>query len=73
MEKLTENVIHVTGFDVFRGFTKANPSWDAVSQLPDFVDFNGKRFSIVKHRVPVTYSAVDDKIKEIWINQPMVC
>lgn len=73
MEQLPENVIHVTGFGVFRGFTQSNPSWDAVSILPDHLELNGKRYDIVKHNVPVTYTAVDNKVQEIWSKNPKVC
>lgn len=73
MEQLPQNVIHVTGFGVFRGFTKSNPSWEAVSILPDHLECDGKRYDIVKHNVPVTYTAVDDKVQEIWSKNPKVC
>lgn len=72
MEKFPENVIHVTGFGVFRGFTSINPSWEAVKQMPDHINYNGQTIQIVKHQVPVTYDAVDKKIHEIWANKPMV-
>lgn len=67
-----ENLIHVTGFGPFRGFTKSNPSWEAVSLLPDYIIHNGQQISIVKHEIPVTYKAVDQKIKEIWASKPKV-
>lgn len=69
---LVENVIHVTGFGVFRGFTEKNPSWEAVSRLPDTIDINNKQFAIVKHEVPVTYADVDAKIQDIWEQTPKV-
>lgn len=72
MENTLENVIHVTGFGVFRGFTDTNPSWEAVSRLPEAVEINHKRFPIVKHEVPVTYADVNEKIKDIWTQKPKV-
>ena len=72
MENIPENVIHVTGFGVFRGFTSTNPSWEAVNQLPDHITHNGETIPIVKHQVPVTYDAVDKKISEIWLKKPKV-
>lgn len=72
MEKLPENVIHVTGFGVFRGFTQSNPSWEAVSLLPEYIESNQQRIKIVKHEVPVTYNAVDEKVQEIWSSNPKV-
>lgn len=72
MEKIPENVIHVTGFGPFRGFTKTNPSWEAVKQLPDSIEYNGQEIPIVKHEVPVTYCAVDKKVDEIWETKPKV-
>lgn len=70
MEKHPENVIHVTGFGPFRGFTESNPSWTAVSQLPDHIVHNGQQIPIIKHEIPVTYAAVDKKVKEIWASKP---
>lgn len=72
MENLPENVIHVTGFGVFRGFTKKNPSWETVSQLPNHIVHNGQMIPIVKHEVPVNYADVDRKIQEIWSTKPKV-
>lgn len=72
MEHIPENAIHVTGFGVFRGFTSKNPSWEAVSQLPDHIEHNGQTIPIVKHQVPVTYEAVDKKVHEIWSTKPKV-
>lgn len=72
MENFPENVIHVTGFGVFRGFTSVNPSWEAVKQLPDHINHNGQTIPIVKHQVSVTYEAVDKKIHEIWSKKPKV-
>lgn len=72
MEHFPENVIHVTGFGVFRNFTSTNPSWEAVSQLPDHIIHNGQMIPIVKHQVPVTYDGVDRKIHEIWSKKPKV-
>lgn len=69
---MPENVIHVTGFGVFRGFTKKNPSWEAVSQLPNHIIYNEQTISIVKHEVPVTYADVDKKVQEIWSSKPKV-
>lgn len=69
---IQENVIHVTGFGVFRGFTSTNPSWEAVKQLPDHIIHDGKAIQIVKHQVSVTYEAVDKKIHEIWSKKPKV-
>lgn len=72
MENFSENAIHVTGFGVFRGFTKANPSWETVSKLPDHIVHNGQTIAIVKHEVPVTYADVDKKVQEIWSTKPKV-
>lgn len=72
MDHLPENVIHVTGFGVFRGFTTANPSWEAVSQLPGHIMHNDQTIPIVKHEVPVSYDIVDEKIQEIWSRKPKV-
>lgn len=72
MENAFDNVIHVTGFGVFRGFADTNPSWEAVSRLPEAVEINNKRFAIVKHEVPVTYADVNEKIKDIWTQKPKV-
>lgn len=72
MSNLPENVIHVTGFGVFRGFTEKNPSWQAVNQLPDYIIHNGQPIAIVKHEIPVTYVAVDQKVQEIWASKPKV-
>lgn len=72
MEKLPENVIHVTGFGVFRGFSKSNPSWEAVSKLPDQIVHNNHTIPIVKHEVPVEYTAVDEKVQHIWSSKPKV-
>lgn len=72
MENFPDNVIHVTGFGVFRGFTSVNPSWEAVKQLPNHIVHNGETIPIVKHQVPVTYDAVDKKIHEIWSKKPKV-
>lgn len=70
--KSASRIIQVTGFDVFNGFETSNPSWAAVSLLPDTIQLNGQSFSIQKHKVPVTYSAVDAKIDELWTNRPVV-
>lgn len=72
MENFPDNVIHVTGFGVFRGFTSKNPSWEAVRQLPDQIIHNGQMIPIVKHQVPVTYEGVDKKFHEIWSKKPKV-
>lgn len=72
METLPEDVIHVTGFGPFRGFTKSNPSWEAVSLLPEYIEYKGQHIAILKHEIPVTYVAVDQKIKEIWTSKPRV-
>lgn len=72
MAQLPESTIHVTGFDVFRGFTKSNPSWEAVSLLPDQFELDQQLIKIVKHQVPVTYAAVDKKLAEIWASNPKV-
>lgn len=72
MGTLPENVIHVSGFGPFRGFTTSNPSWEAVSILPDYIVHNGEKIPIVKHYIPVTYTAVDQKIHEIWSSNPKV-
>lgn len=72
MENLPENVIHVTGFGVFRGFTETNPSWEAVSQLPNHIIHNDQAIPIVKHEVSVTYAEVDKKVQEIWSSKPKV-
>lgn len=72
MSNTPENVIHVSGFGVFRGFTETNPSWEAVSRLPDQIVHNDQSILIVKHKIPVTYAAVDKKIHEIWSSKPKV-
>lgn len=64
--------IHVTGFDVFDGFEELNPSWAAVTLLPDRITFNDETFSISKHKVPVTYCDVDTKVDELWKDKPVV-
>lgn len=72
MSNLPEDVIHVTGFGVFRGFTNNNPSWEAVSQLPEYIVHNGQAIAILKHEIPVTYVAVDKIVQEIWSSKPKV-
>lgn len=72
MGKVPENSIHVTGFGPFRNFTKSNPSWEAVSLLPNNIVHSGQSILIVKHEVPVTYAAVDQKVHEIWSSKPKV-
>lgn len=72
MSNTPENVIHISGFGVFRGFTETNPSWEAVSRLPDHIVHNNQTILIVKHKIPVTYAAVDKKIQEIWSSKPKV-
>lgn len=72
MSHLPEDVIHVTGFGVFRGFATSNPSWEAVSQLPEYIVHNGQAIAILKHEIPVTYVAVDKIVKEIWSSRPKV-
>jgi len=64
------NIIHVTGFDVFDGFESVNPSWAAVSLLPTTVNVGGTHYCIQKHKVPVTYTAVDTKVPELWTDNP---
>lgn len=64
--------IKVTGFDVFNGFEDVNPSWAAVSLLPDKIEFNDEQFIVQKHKVPVTYCAVDAKVDELWADRPVV-
>lgn len=66
------NIVHVTGFDVFGGFENVNPSWEAVSLLPKLVTVGGSSYSIQKHKVPVTYTAVDTKVPELWTDNPAV-
>lgn len=72
MQKIPEDKIHVTGFGPFRGFATSNPSWDAVSQLPDYIEHNGQSIEIIKHEIPVTYYDVDKKWHEIWSTKPRV-
>lgn len=66
------NVIHVTGFGPFRQFEAGNPSWDAVSRLPDFIEHNDRKLTIEKHKVPVTYEAVDEIVPKLWKTKPLV-
>lgn len=65
-------LIHVTGFGEFSGFEKVNPSWEAVSLLPDSLDVNGTSYAIQKHRVPVAYNEVDAKVPTLWKDNPAV-
>lgn len=70
--KIHSKLIHVTGFDVFNGFESVNPSWEAVQLLPNSIELNGITYSIQKHKVPVSYGAVDAKIDELWTDSPAV-
>lgn len=69
---LSNDIIHVTGFGRFRGFTETNPSWEAVSLLPIEIEFNDKKFIIEKHEVAVTYEAVDKIVPALWAQNPKV-
>lgn len=66
------NVIHVTGFGPFRGFTDKNPSWEAVSRLPDHIEHNDMKLTVKKHNVAVTYDAVDEIVPKLWQTKPLV-
>lgn len=66
------NVIHVTGFGPFRGFHITNPSWEAVSLLPDEIEYDKNTFRIKKHRVSVEYDAVNDVVPTLWSDNPTV-
>lgn len=73
MARETRNkIVHVTGFGEFSGFENINPSWEAVSLLPDSLDVNGTNYAIQKHRVPVTYNEVDAKVPTLWKDNPAV-
>lgn len=67
-----EKFIHVTGFGPFRGFTDTNPSWEAVSLLPDEICVNNVKYTIKKHNVLVTYGAVNDIVPKLWASKPTV-
>lgn len=71
-ESNTEKFIHVTGFGPFRGFTDLNPSWEAVSRLPDQIYVNNVKYMIKKHNVSVTYEAVNDMVPKLWATNPTV-
>lgn len=64
--------IHVTGFGPFRGFTEMNPSWEAVSRLPDEICVNHVNYTIKKHNVSVTYESVNDIVPKLWASKPAV-
>lgn len=66
------NVIHVTGFGPFRGFTEKNPSWEVVSCLPDYIEHNKRKIILEKHNVAVTYEAVDAIVPKLWQTKPLV-
>lgn len=66
------NLIHITGFGAFRGFSEVNPSWEAVSRLPDHIEYNEKELTVVKHKVAVTYDAVDSIVPKLWQTRPLV-
>lgn len=71
-EGTERNLIHVTGFGPFRGFAEKNPSWEAVSGLPDFIEHTEMKLPIVKHNVAVTYDAVNEIIPKLWQTKPLV-
>lgn len=64
------NEIIFTGFGVFAGQEITNSSKEAVFKLPDHLEFGGRKFSVKKIEVPVTYDAADDVVKKIWSNKP---
>lgn len=66
------NVIQVTGFGPFRDFIDVNPSWEAVSRLPDHIEHNGKKLIVEKHKIAVTYEAVDEIVPKLWQEKPLV-
>lgn len=66
------NVICVTGFGPFRGFTEKNPSWEAVLRLPDYIEYNEKKLTIEKYNIAVTYEAVDEVVPKLWQKKPLV-
>lgn len=66
------NVIQVTGFGPFRGFTEKNPSWEAVSRLPNHIEYNKQKLIVQKHNVAVTYEAVDAIVPKLWETKPLV-
>lgn len=68
----TSNIIHVTGFGPFRGFLVSNPSWEAVSLLPDKITCNDKPFLLKKHQVSVEYDAVNELVPKFWSDNPTV-
>lgn len=68
----TSNIIHVTGFGPFRGFRVKNPSWEAVSLLPDKITCNNKPFWLKKHQVSVEYDAVNELVPKFWSDNPTV-
>lgn len=71
-ERVKRKVIHVTGFGPFRGFTEKNPSWEAVSRLPDAIEHSNEILIIEKHNVAVTYEAVNEIVPKLWQTKPLV-
>lgn len=68
----TTNIVHVTGFGPFRGFRTKNPSWEAVSLLPDNITCNDKSFLLRKHQVSVEYDVVNEVVPKLWSDSPTV-
>lgn len=71
MPKKNSTII-CTGFDVFAGNEDKNASWEAVKLLPDQIIYQNFTFDLKKIKVPVSYSAVDKLVEEIWASEPLV-
>ncbi|XP_063700365.1 pyroglutamyl-peptidase 1 [Culicoides brevitarsis] len=69
-QKATQNLIIVTGFDIFVGHEIRNASWEAVKLLPSTIKHEEVEYSIDTLKVPVSYEAVDEIIPKIWARNP---
>ena len=66
------DLVHVTGFGPFEDFEEINPSWEAVALLPDQIEVEGISYEVRKHKVPVTYAAVNEILPKLWADNPKV-